>query len=327
MSAPSASLLPLLKPRRLVPGQTIGVAAPASPPNDPEVVRFGIEIVESLGFKVKPAPHLFARSGYLAGDDATRAQDLNGLFADEEVDGIFCLRGGYGAARLLPMLDYEAIRANPKVILGYSDITSLLLAIYKRSGVVTFHGPIATQSYSPYTLVEIKKVLFQPEAPVLLGAPPPFDRGEGRVEKLNRITPLFPGKAQGRLLGGNLSLVTNLIGTPYLPDLAGAIVFLEDVSEPVYSIDRMLTQLWLSGNLRNAAGMVFGKFTEIPGSEYAHDRILEEVLAERARELRIPAAMGLMIGHVEDQTTLPLGGLAEFDAETGRLTLLETAVQ
>ena len=142
----------LVKPRRLAAGQTIGIAAPASPPNDPEKVRFALETIESLGFRVKAAAHLFERSGYLAGDDATRAADLNSLFADNEVDAIFCLRGGYGASRLLPLLDYEAIRANPKVILGYSDITSLLLSIYHLSGQVTFHGPIAGQGDAPGAL-------------------------------------------------------------------------------------------------------------------------------------------------------------------------------
>jgi muramoyltetrapeptide carboxypeptidase len=233
------------------------------------------------------------------------------------VDGIFCLRGGYGAARLLPMLDYEGHRANPKVI-WVTDIASCCSPSTK-IGSRDVPRPIASRL--PLYAGEIRSCV-QPEAPVL-----PRARAStiaGRAGRLNRIRPCSPGSTE-RLLG-NLSLVTNQPAHP----AAGpgrAIVFLEDVSEPVYSIDRMLTQLWLSGNLQNAAGMVFGKFTEIPGSEYAQDRILEEVLAERARELHIPAAMGLMIGHVEDQTTVPLGCLAEFEAETGRLTLLETAVQ
>jgi muramoyltetrapeptide carboxypeptidase len=317
----------LTKPARLIPGQTIGIAAPASPSSEPEGTRFAIEIVESLGFRPKPAPHLFDRNGYLAGDDANRAADLNKLFADDDVDAIFCVRGGYGASRLLPMLDYDIIRAHPKVLLGYSDITALLLTIYTKTGLVTFHGPIASQMFTPYTLAEFKKVLFAHHSPMPIGAPPPFERGEGRVEKVNRITPLVPGKAQGRLLGGNLSLVAHLVGTPYMPDLSGAILFLEDVSEAVYSIDRMLTQLWLSGNLQKAAGIVFGKFTEHPKSEWAQNRLQEDVLAERVRALNIPAVAGLMIGHVDDQTTVPIGCLAELDAGAGTLTLLEEPVK
>jgi muramoyltetrapeptide carboxypeptidase len=317
----------LLKPHKLDPGQTIGIAAPASPPNEPETIRFAIETVESLGFRAKPAAHLFDRAGYLAGDDAARAADLNALFADESVDAIFCVRGGYGTSRLLPLLDYDLIQHNPKVLLGYSDITTLLLSIFHKTGLVTFHGPIAGQTFTPYTLAELKKVLFSPQIPAVIAAPPPFERGEGRVEKENRITPLVPGKVQGRLLGGNLSLVTHLIGTPYLPDLAGAILFLEDVSEAVYSVDRMLTQLWLAGHLQKVAGIAFGKFSEISKSEWVQNRLLEDVLAERARALNIPAVMGLMIGHVADQTTVPVGCLAELDASTGTLTLLEDPVR
>ena len=316
----------LIKPARLSPGQTVGIVSPASPSNDLESTRIALEIVESLGFHAKPALHLSEYYGYLAGDDATRAADLNGMFVDPDVDAIFCLRGGYGASRLLPMLDYDLIRANPKILLGYSDITSLLLSIYTKSGVVGYHGPIASQTFTTYTLAEFKKVLCAPQPRMTIGAPPPFEGGEGRVERKNRITTLVPGQSQGRLLGGNLSLVAHLIGTPYMPDLSGAILFLEDVGEAVYSIDRMLTQLWLSGNLQKAAGIVFGKFSELKPSERLHNRLLEEVLAERARALNIPTVMGLMIGHIDDQTTVPVGCLAELDASAGTLTLLEEPV-
>jgi muramoyltetrapeptide carboxypeptidase len=324
---PQSNPASMLKPRRLTPGQTIGITTPASPPNEPEGVRFAIDIVQSLGFQVKPAPHLFDRFGYLAGEDAARAEDLNGLFKDDEVDAIFCVRGGYGSSRLLPLLDYETIRAHPKILLGYSDITSLLLGITHKTGLVTFHGPIAGQQFSPYTLAEFKKVLFTPRPPMGLGAPPAFKTSEGRVDRANRITTLVPGKVQGRLLGGNLSLVSHLIGTPFMPDLSGSILFLEDVGEAVYAIDRMLTQLWLSGDLHKVAGVVFGKFTEPRPSEWAQNRLQEDVLAERVRALGIPAVTGLMIGHVEDQTTIPIGCLAELDAGAGTLTLLEEPVE
>ena len=304
-----------VKPRRLAPGQTIGIAAPASPPNEPEGVRIAIDLVESLGFRAQPAAHIYDRAGYLAGADAARAADLNQLFADPAVDAIFCMRGGYGASRLLPLLDYDVVRANPKALLGYSDITALLLGLYQQAGLVTFHGPIAGQNLTPYALAEMRKVLFDPRPPALLAAPPPFERGPGRVDRVNRVTPLVPGRVQGRLLGGNLSLVAHLIG-----------LLLEDVNEAVYSIDRMLTQLWLAGSLQQVAGLVFGKFTEHRPSEWAQNRLQEEVLAERARALGLPAVMGLMIGHVEDQATIPVGCLAELDAGAGTLTLLEAPV-
>ena len=317
----------LIRPRRLAPGQTIGMVAPSAAPNEPERIRFAIETVESLGFKVRPATHLYDRDGYLAGDDAARAADLNAMFADDEVDAIWCVRGGYGAMRILPALDYALMRRRPKPLIGYSDITALHMAIQRHAGLVTFHGPVAFRAFTPYSLAELKRVLWAPEMPARLGSPPPFERAEGRVDWENRVATLVPGKARGRLLGGNLCLMAHLVGTPYLPDLRGAILFLEDVEEAYYRIDRMLTQLWLSGALAGLAGVAFGKFTGCePSPFFLQNRPLEEILTERFRELGIPAVSGLMIGHIDDQTTLPVGCLAELDADAGTLTLLEPGV-
>ncbi len=317
----------LIRPRRLAPGQTIGIVAPSSAPNEPERIRFAIETVESLGFKVQPGPHLYDREGYLAGADAARADDLNAMFADDSVDAIWCVRGGYGASRILPALDYSLMRRRPKALIGYSDITALHMAIHRHAGLVTFHGPVAFRAFTPYTRGELKRVLWSADTPVHLGGPPPFERSEGRVDWDNRVTTLQPGKARGHLLGGNLCLMSHLVGTPYLPDLRGAILFLEDVEEAYYRIDRMLTQLWLSGALAGVAGMAFGKFTGCePSAFFLQNRSLEDILAERFRALGIPAVSGLMIGHIEDQTTLPVGCLAELDADTGTLTLLEPGV-
>jgi muramoyltetrapeptide carboxypeptidase len=317
----------LLRPRRLTPGQTIGVVAPSSPPNEPERLRLAIEIVESLGFHARPGAHLFDRDGYLAGTDAARAADLNAMFADDQVDAIWCARGGYGASRLLPALDYARMRANPKPLIGYSDITALHMALHTQAGLVSFHGPVAWKSLTPYTLGEFERVVCKPETPLRLGAPPPFKARPGRVEWENRVSTLQGGRAQGPLVGGNLSLMAHLVGTPYFPDLRGAILFLEDVSEPFYRIDRMLTQLWLSGALAGVAGVAFGKFTEGgPSQSFVQNRVLEDVLAERCRALRIPAVAGLMIGHVDDNTTVPVGCRAELDADAQTLTLLEPGV-
>ena len=317
----------LIRPRRLAPGQTIGIVAPSSAPNEPERIRFAIETVESLGFKVQPGPHLYDREGYLAGADAARADDLNAMFADDSVDAIWCVRGGYGASRILPALDYSLMRRRPKALIGYSDITALHMAIHRHAGLVTFHGPVAFRAFTPYTRGELKRVLWSADTPVHLGGPPPFERSEGRVDWDNRVTTLQPGKARGHLLGGNLCLMSHLVGTPYLPDLRGAILFLEDVEEAYYRIDRMLTQLWLSGALAGVAGMAFGKFTGCePSAFFLQNRSLEDILAERFRALGIPAVSGLMIGHIEDQTTLPVGCLAELDADAGTLTLLEPGV-
>jgi muramoyltetrapeptide carboxypeptidase len=317
----------LLRPRRLAPGQTIGLVAPSSAPNEPERVRFAVETVESLGFKVRPGAHLYDRHGYLAGSDAGRADDLNAMFADDGIDAIWCVRGGYGAMRLLPALDYALIQRKPKALIGFSDITALHMAIQRHAGLVTFHGPVAWRALTPYTLDGLKRALWTAEAPAPLGAAPPFERREGRVEWDNRVSTLVPGKARGRLLGGNLCLMAHLCGTPYLPDLRGSILFLEDVEEAYYRIDRMLTQLWLSGALAGVAGVVFGKFTDcVPSPSFLQNRPLEDILAERCRALGIPAISGLMIGHIDDQATLPVGCLAELDADAGTLTLLEPGV-
>ncbi len=303
------------------------MVAPSAAPNEPERIRFALDTLESLGFKVKPGAHLFDRDGYLAGSDAARAADINAMFADDGVDAIWCVRGGYGASRILPGLDYALIGQHPKALIGYSDITALHMAIHRHVGLVTFHGPVAFRAFTPYSLAELRRVLWAPEAPVRLGAPPPFERAQGRLDWENRVATLVPGRARGRLLGGNLCLMSHLCGTPYFPDLRGAILFLEDVEEAYYRIDRMLTQLWLSGALAGIAGVAFGKFTNCdPSAFFLQNRPLEEILAERCRGLGVPAVSGLMIGHIEDQTTLPVGCLAELDADAGTLTLLEPGV-
>jgi muramoyltetrapeptide carboxypeptidase len=318
----------VIRPSRLSPGQTVGLVAPSSAPNEPEDVRFAIETLESLGFRVRPGDHVFERHGYLAGADAARAADLNDMFADDGVDAVWCVRGGYGASRILPLLDYGQMRRTPKALIGYSDITALHMALHTQAGLVSFHGPVAWRAFTPYTLGEWKRVMCEPSVPVCVGAPPPFERGEGQIDRKNRVTTLVPGRARGRLVGGNLCLMAHLTGTPYAPDLRGAILFLEDIDEPYYRIDRFLTQLWLSGRLEGVAGVAFGKFTRCePSASFVQNRVLEDILAERCRALGVPAVSGLMIGHVEDQTTLPIGCLAELNADAGTLTLLEAGVE
>lgn len=322
--AAAAESARFIKPRRLEPGMTIGLVAPASPPSEPERVRYGIDVVKSLGFKVKEGEHLWERNQYLAGSDRQRAEDVNRAFKDPQIDAIFCLRGGYGTMRILPYLDYELIRHNPKIITGFSDITGIINPIHARTGLVTFHGPVAEQTFSDYTLAEYKKVMVNPVAPVTIASPPPFDAGEGRVDMKNRITKFVGGKAQGRLIGGNLTLLAHLVGTPYEPDFRDRILFLEDVDEAPYRIDRMLTHLWLAGRLQQCAGIALGKFTR--SSDDGNTFTLEEVFEQRFTELGLPCIRGLMIGHVQDRSTIPLGTLAELDADAGTLTLLEPAV-
>lgn len=313
-----------IKPARLRPGMTIGLVTPASNVPENEELYAAMELVESLGFTAKPSANLFSRTQYLAGTDEQRATDLNAMFADNDVDAIFCVRGGYGSGRLLRYLDYDVIRSNPKVLMGYSDITALLNSINLHTGLVTFHGPIAGSNFSDYTLDQYRRVLVNPSSEVRIGEPPPFETSPGVVERTNRLTPIVGGQAEGKLIGGNLSLLVTLMGTSYEPVFDDAILFLEDVSEPPYAVDRMLTHLWLTGKLERLAGVALGKFTD---DDYDSNTFsMEEVLRDRFEPLGIPTIRGVMIGHIDDQTVVPVGVRARLDVEAGSLTLLESAV-
>jgi muramoyltetrapeptide carboxypeptidase len=312
------------KPRRLAKGDTVGLIAPASNAGEDESIRFTVDLVQSLGFHVKEGKYLYRRNQYLAGTDQERAEDVNTMFDDDEVDAIFCTRGGYGTPRILPYLDYDLIANNPKVFLGFSDNTAILAAMHVKSRLIGFHGPNMGQNLSDYTLAEFKKVLVNPSPTAYIGQAPTIESREGFVERTNRITRITGGIATGHLVGGNLSLVATLIGTPYEPDFRGSILFLEDTNEAPYRIDRMLTQLWLAGKLQQAAGIAFGKFTK--ADDEGNTFSIEEVIRMRCEPLGIPVIRGLMIGHVQDKTVVPIGLPAKLDADAGTLQLLEAAV-
>ena len=323
-SVHAAAISNTVKPKRLRPGMSVGLVTPASNVPEDQELHAAMDLVRSLGFSAEPAANLFSRTQYLAGTDQQRADDLNAMFADTDIDAIFCVRGGYGSGRLLRYLDYDMIAANPKVIMGYSDITSILNAIYLRTGLVTFHGPIAGGNFSNYTYEQYKKVLIEPTQIARIGEPPEFETRPGVVDWKNRLTTIVSGVAEGHLVGGNLSLMVTLLGTPFEPQFEGAILFLEDVDEPPYSVDRMLTHLWMAGKLEQVAGIVLGKFTD-DGYD-SNTFSMEEVLRDRLEPLGIPTLRGAMIGHVEDKTVVPLGVRARLDADAGALTLLESAV-
>jgi muramoyltetrapeptide carboxypeptidase len=313
----------ILKPRRLKAGSTVGLINPAGTTWSPDDVRQVQESMAALGLATKPGRHVLDRYGYLAGTDADRAADVNEMFADSSVDAILCVRGGWGCNRILPLLDYRLIRKNPKILMGYSDITSLLVAIYAATGLTTFHGPVGTSTWNAFSLDFVKKILFNAETPVMTN---PVVIGDNLAQTKDRLQTITPGKATGRLVGGNLSVLTAMIGSDYLPDWKGHILFLEDDGENVYRIDRMLTQLKLAGVLAKVTGFVFGKCTNCgPGEGYG-SLTLDEVLNDHVRPLGIPAWSGAMIGHIENKFTLPIGGRAEIDAAAGSITMLEPAV-
>ena len=282
-----------------------GLVTPASNVPEDEDLLAAMDFVRSLGFEAVAAPNLRSRQQYLAGTDEQRASDLNTMFADSDVDAIFCVRGGYGSGRLLRDLDYDMIARNPKIIMGYSDITAILNAIHLRTGLLTFHGPIAGDNFSDYTYEQYRRVMVEPTSTTLIGEPPEFESGPGVVDRTNRLTPIVSGQAEGHLIGGNLSLLVTLMGTPFEPNFDNAILFLEDVSEPPYSVDRMLTHLWLTGKLERVAGIVFGKFTD---DDYDSNTLsMEQVMRNRCEPLGIPTLRGTMIGHIDDKTVVPVG--------------------
>lgn len=312
-----------LKPPRLKAGDTIGLVNPAGATFHPEDVAIATETVAALGLKMKTGEHLLDRYGYLAGSDKARAKDLNDMFADQDVTAIFTLRGGWGCNRILDLLDYKLIGQNPKILMGYSDITSLLLALNAKTGLVTFHGPVGISTWNKYSTQFVRQLLFNAEA---FSMENPKDVGDNLVQTKDRVLTINGGKSKGKLLGGNLSVLTAMVGSEFLPDFKDNILFLEEVGEDIYRVDRMLTQLKLAGILSKLSGFVFGKCSDCgPGKGYG-SLTLEEVLDDHIKPLGIPAWYGSMIGHIEKKFTMPLGVEAEIDADRGRITLLEPAV-
>ncbi|WP_404479630.1 LD-carboxypeptidase [Novosphingobium sp. BL-52-GroH] len=322
-AAPAPVPANMVRPGRLRNGDVLGLVAPAGFIAD----RFGLDeiaaTVRAMGLEPRFAPHLTTREGYLAGSDEVRAKDLMAMFADDGVRGLMAVRGGWGSARLLPYLDFATIARKPKLFAGFSDNTALCLAL-ARAGVVSIHGPNAAASWPPAAWDSFRQVAFEGAMPTYSVAAYAGPNLGGRVSPVKTF---HGGKARGRLLGGNLAVLTALVGTPWLPDFAGAILFLEETNESEYRIDRMLTQLALAGVLGRVAGVVFGQCThcENPDGGYANFTVYE-VLDQRLAALGVPAFQGAMIGHVAGQVSLPVGALAEIDADAGTIRLLEPAV-
>lgn len=325
-TAHGAAAQAIIKPKRLAPGDTVVLVAPANATFNSVELQIARESLEALGFKVRVGAHLLERHGYLAGDDKARADDINAAFADKSVAAVHAIRGGWGSARVLPYLDFEAIRRNPKVIIGYSDITALLLSIQAKTGLVTFHGPIGLGRWDSYSLDYYKRVLFNGEQVTYANKHDLSDRN-ALVQTEFRTQTITPGKARGRLVGGNLTVMTTILGSPYLPDWENTILFTEDVHEDFYRIDRMLTQLKLAGVLGKIKGFVFGSCSECgPGDGNYGALTLEEIFADHIKPLGVPAWQGAMIGHSQPQWTLPEGVEVEIDADAGTLKLLEAPV-
>lgn len=304
---------PLLRPPRLVPGDRVGLVNPATARHDVIPTEIMADAVAALGLRPKRGANYYARWGNLAGTDAQRVADIHAFFADPDIKAIWAT-GGWGSARLLPALDYDLIRDNPKVVVGYSDATALLNGIHARTGLVTFHGPFPVNRRS----AEFQRAMLFDGESATLRNPREIAEDETVVTE-HRIRTIRPGKARGPLLGGNLTVLSAIVGSAYLPRFDGAILFLEDVNEALYRIDRMLTQLQLAGVLERIAGFVFGHCSDCdPGTRYG-SMTLEEIIRDHIEPLRIPAWMGAMVGHIPGQFTLPLGVDAQVDAAAGEL--------
>ena len=314
------------KPKRLNYGDTIGIIAPASAPPNPETIDRSVEVLARLGFKARLAPHVRKRWGFLAGSDRDRAADLMRMFADPQVNAIVCVRGGYGTARLLPLLDYGAIRTHPKIFVGYSDITSLHCAFLKKSNLVSFHGPMLNSDFvkenlPEFTLQSFLRTLMQPVAPD--GICQGYDK--------KTVAILRDGIASGPLVGGNICILCASLGTPYQPSLRNAILFFEDLDEEPFRFDRMLTQLLNAGLLQQVAGIAIGinKNCADPKAKKAKEyrQTLEDVFRDRLLPLKVPVVTGLPFGHIPLNATLPIGVRVTLDGKQGDLRVIEPAVR
>lgn len=311
----------MLKGKRLRQGDTIGVIGPSGAVRTEGAVDAAVAYMKELGFNVKLGESANARYGYLSGTDELRARDLNAMFADPQVDAIVCTRGGYGTMRILDQLDYDVIRANPKIFVGFSDITAMHIAFQEKCGLVTFHGPMATMWNDELPKDFIRESLF---SGIMNDAPMgELHNAPGYHERRT----VNPGSAEGVLVGGNLSLIAGTIGTPYEINTKDRILFIEEIGERTYCVDRMLTQLRLAGKFKDCAGIVFGDFNDCPVEYPDFGLTLEEVIRDCAASSGKPIFTGLQAGHVTPKITLPLGVRVRMDADACRLTVLESAVE
>lgn len=302
--------------KRLKHGDTIGLISPAGAEN-PDKIKESIKYIESLGFNIKEGKHIYKRLGYLAGSDNDRAEDLMNMFRDDNVDMILCVRGGYGTMRILPNIDFDVIQQNPKIFAGFSDITTFLNIIYQKCGLITFHSPMCNSNLlDKYTLESFLNTFMNGYKPYIIKNP-------------NNIpTKCFSSKRSvfGELVGGNLSLLCSTIGTPFEIDTKGKIIFIEEVGEEPYKIDRLLTQLLLSGKLDECSGIILGQFTNCELPHYERSLTLNEVITDRILNLNKPTITNIQSGHSYPKLTLPIGSKIRMNCIEGVIEVLEPVV-
>lgn len=310
----------MLKGKKLQFGDTIGFIAPSGAVRTEGAIERAVQETERMGFRVKLGESAGQKYGYLSGTDEVRARDINTMFTDDEVDAIICLRGGYGATRILDRIDYDVIRKNPKVFMGFSDVTALHIAFLEKCGLATIHGPMATSNWAskpldPFSLEAMYRIVMHAAPAGVLPNPPEYARHA-----------VQGGRAEGLLVGGNLSLITASLGTPWEINTKDRILFIEEVGERTYSVDRMLTQLRLAGKFDDCAGIVFGDFADCPVEYPAFGLTLEEIIRDVVVPCGKPIMTGLRCGHCTPTLTLPMGVHCLLDADSCTLSILESAV-
>ncbi len=315
---------PIQKPRTLKIGDHIGLITPGSAIPQHRI-EDAIKTTKSLGLVPVLGKHIGKELGYLAGSDEERLEDLHHMFEDDKIQGIWCIRGGYGCTRLLPHIRYDLIRANPKVFIGYSDITALHHAFLVKCQLATFHGPLAVSEPTTYSIDHLKRAVMGSD---------PYTVGQSieNLEEGNKDQAFAPfvinsGSMKGPLVGGNLSLMTALVGTPWQVSYADKLVFIEDIDEKPYSIDRMLVQLLQATDLSQAAGILLGVFYDCNPDEGDRSLTLRETLVGQLAALDIPVFYGFSFGHIDHHCTLPVGTLAEFDQVKQEIRFLESGTE
>lgn len=310
----------IVKPKRLSKGDVIGIISPASSPDDPSRIDAGVRYFEKLGYKVEVGKNVGKTHGYLAGTDEERLSDLHDMFSNKQVKAIICVRGGYGTPRILDKIDYKLIAKNPKIFVGYSDITALHLAFLQKTGLVTFAGPMAAVDFHGEVSKYTEEMFW-----ALLTSNKKF----GRVEMPNdeKIFQLTKGMARGRIVGGNLALLASLVGTPYMPPVKDKILYMEEVGEVPYRIDRMLNQLKLSNVLKEAAGIILGSFSDCNETDpLKHTLTLGEVITDYFGGMKVPIIYNFKHGHIKDNITMPHGVMTKLNASRGFVEITESAV-
>jgi muramoyltetrapeptide carboxypeptidase len=310
----------IIKPKKLNPGEKIGVISPASRPSDEQKLSTGIGYLEKKGFELVSGTHVLNNHGYLAGNDDERVDDLNRMFADPEIRAIICSRGGYGVPRILNKVDYDSIKENPKILVGYSDITALNLAVFAQTGLVTFFGPMVAVEFSAgiheYTERKFFEIVTNSQDNKILQNP--VD------DKLHIIK---TGKAEGILIPGCLSVLHGVIGTPFMPDMSNAILVLEDIDEEPYRLDRYFASLRLSGILDTISGLIIGQLIDCESSDPTKPSLtIEEVIQDYVGDLKIPVVTNFAYGHGPVKMTLPMGVKAKIDTSVNEISLIESAV-